>query len=116
MDYNWTTKESRMYWRGSTTGGFSRDGGWRRQHRQRIVRKINAADNAAIMVDQSGGSGMDWAVKTVSRKDYAGIFDVHLSHVGQCDPGDCTAQEEFFELAEPAEQQEAWKAKFLLDI
>ncbi|KAI9796923.1 MAG: capsule-associated protein CAP1, partial [Piccolia ochrophora] len=33
-DVDWEKKESKLYWRGSTTGGFSRDGGWRRQHRQ----------------------------------------------------------------------------------
>ena len=36
--------------------------------------------------------------------------------MGQCDPGDCQAQEEFFELREHAEQQDAWAYRYLLDI
>lgn len=48
-DPAWGEKLDRLYWRGSTTGGFSRDGGWRRQHRQRFVQKINAPDQAKIL-------------------------------------------------------------------
>ncbi|KAK4938441.1 hypothetical protein LTR28_009598, partial [Elasticomyces elasticus] len=35
-DMDWEAKENKLWWRGSTTGGFSRDGGWRRQHRQQL--------------------------------------------------------------------------------
>jgi hypothetical protein len=38
-DTNWENKTNALYWRGSTTGGFSRNGGWRRQHRQHIVQR-----------------------------------------------------------------------------
>ena len=38
-----------ILWRGSTTGGFSRNGGWRHQHRQLMVKKLNALDNAKIL-------------------------------------------------------------------
>ena len=43
-------------------------------------------------------------------------FDVHFSHIGQCDPGDCDAQKEFFELKDAEDQQAAWKYKYLLDM
>jgi hypothetical protein len=49
-DPAWEAKADRLYWRGSTTGGFSRNGGWRRQHRQRFVQKINAPDTAKILL------------------------------------------------------------------
>ncbi|CZT07598.1 hypothetical protein WAI453_005102 [Rhynchosporium graminicola] len=116
-DMDWAKKEGKLYWRGSTTGGFSRDGGWRRQHRQHLVKKINAGDQAKIL-SNSGGEGEpeDWKVKQISRSDFKDIFDVHFSHVGQCDPGDCKAQEQFFELKTPADQKEAWKYKYLLDM
>ena len=48
-DYSWEKKKNKLYWRGSTTGGFSRDGGWRRQHRQIFVEKINALDDTKVM-------------------------------------------------------------------
>lgn len=117
-DSKWEKKEDKMYWRGSTTGGFSRDGGWRRQHRQRFVQKINALGSARVHAKQvaADGTTAEWKVKDVSRPDYKDIFDVKFSHVGQCDPGDCDAQREFFDVVEPAGQQDAWAYKYLLDI
>ncbi|GAB7351202.1 hypothetical protein MBLNU459_g1642t1 [Dothideomycetes sp. NU459] len=114
-DLDWTVKENKLWWVGSTTGGFSRDGGWRRQHRQQLVRKLNALDTAKIMANKDA-SAPDWQVKSVQRQDYKDIIDVHFSHVGQCDPGDCDAQREFFTIVPPADQQSAWSYKYLLDM
>jgi hypothetical protein len=115
-DTPWAEKEDKMYWRGSTTGGFSRDGGWRRQHRQKIVKLLNGGDQAKILINRGEEPKEDWQVKEVPRSDYKEIFDVFFSHVGQCDPGDCDAQNEFFEIKESREQQDAWAYKYLLDI
>jgi hypothetical protein len=117
LDMEWRGKEDKIWWRGSTTGGFSRDGGWRRQHRQRIVQKVNGAEKAKILVNRGeGDQEEDWQVKEVPRSDYKEIFDIFFSHVGQCDDTDCAAQREFFDIKETAAQQDAWKYKYLLDI
>ena len=115
-DYKWTDKKNKLWWRGSTTGGFSRDGGWRRQHRQQVVRSVNALDKTHILENVTNGDETKWNLKEVSRPDYKSLFDVHFSHIGQCDPGDCDAQREFFEIAKTAAQDDAWKYKYLLDI
>ena len=115
-DMEWAKKESKLYWRGSTTGGFSRDGGWRRQHRQHFVQKINSATQAKIMTNKGGDESPKWEVKEAPRGDFRNLIDVHFSHVGQCDPGDCEAQIEFFDVVDRVEQQDAWKYKYLLDI
>ncbi|PHH91079.1 hypothetical protein CDD83_1707 [Cordyceps sp. RAO-2017] len=118
-DRPWEQKQDKLYWRGSTTGGFSRRGGWRRQHRQHLVQKINAGDQALIMVHGDGGGdggGPRWAAKEVPRGDYRDLIDVYFSHVGQCDPGDCEAQAQFFDIKDRAEQQDAWAYKYLLDM
>lgn len=120
-DYDWKAKISKLYWRGSTTGGFSRDGGWRRQHRQQMVRQLNALDDARILRDVHKDSGLPsvephWEVKSVPRTDFQDSMDVHFSHIGQCDPGDCDAQREFFTLAAEEDQQNAWKFRYLLDM
>lgn len=122
-DMDWQAKISKLWWVGSTTGGFSRDGGWRRQHRQLLVHKLNAIDTAKILHDKNLHAGADgtsnapnWVVKEVPRQDYKDSIDVHFSHIGQCDPGDCDAQREFFTTVPGVEQQEAWKYKFLLDL
>ncbi|KAF3491652.1 uncharacterized protein GIQ15_01169 [Arthroderma uncinatum] len=112
-DMDWSLKEDQMYWRGSTTGGFSRAGGWRRQHRQLFVRNINGLSPTKIL-EKTGDN--KWAQKQVSRSGLRSLFNVKFSHVGQCDPEDCEAQKEFFNIVEPAKQQDAWKYKYLVDI
>ncbi|PTB67302.1 glycosyltransferase family 90 protein [Trichoderma citrinoviride] len=120
-DMPWDDKESKLYWRGSTTGGYSRNGGWRRHHRQRFVQKINSKEQAKIMA-KSGGitnapeSPSKWEPKEVPRGDYQKLIDVHFSHVGQCDPGDCEAQREFFDVVDLVDQQDAWGYKYLVDM
>lgn len=117
QDINWEKKTEKLYWRGSTTGGFSRDGNWRRQHRQLFVEKINALDTTKVMENVSRtASSAEWRLKEVPRTDYKHLFDVHFSHVGQCDPGDCDAQREFFEIVKQAKQHDAWQYKYLLDM
>lgn len=123
-DRPWARKADRLYWRGSTTGGFSRGGGWKRQHRQKLVRKINdGKSRALIMVDQgsdsestSKSSSPHWKAQQVNRRDYASLIDVSFSHVGQCDPPDCDAQKHFFQVRDRVDQHDAWAYKFLLDM
>lgn len=116
-DTSWENKTNALYWRGSTTGGFSRKGGWRRQHRQRLVRRLNALDKANISVPIAGGDASPaHHLQEVPRPLYKSLIDVKFSHIGQCDPGDCDAQKEFFTLAEHAEPEVAWSYKHLLDM
>ncbi|KAK5132395.1 hypothetical protein LTR08_009125 [Meristemomyces frigidus] len=118
-DMDWKAKINSLWWRGSTTGGFSRDGGWRRQHRQQLVKKLNALDDAKILTNAHKDDREaipEWNMKEAPRQDYKQAIDIHFSHIGQCDPGDCDAQREFFNVAPPANQQDAWKYRYLLDI
>lgn len=115
-DMDWTSKNSSLWWRGSTTGGFSRQGGWRRQHRQQFVRKLNGLDTAKVYSNTPSDGNPHWTTKAVPRPDYQELMDIHFSHVGQCDPGDCDAQREFFDIANMTDQQDAWSYRFLLDM
>lgn len=118
-DMDWKAKINSLWWRGSTTGGFSRLGGWRRQHRQQLVKKLNALDTAKILTNANkddAEAAPDWRLKAAPRQDYSQAIDVHFSHVGQCDPGDCDAQREYFSIAPPADQQDAWTYRYLLDM
>ncbi|KAL7798493.1 glycosyltransferase family 90 protein [Trichoderma ceciliae] len=115
-DMSWDDKQSKLYWRGSTTGGFSRNGGWRRHHRQHFVQKINSKEQAKVMVNRGGVQSAKWEAEEVPRGDYQDLIDVHFSHIGQCDPGDCDAQKEFFDVVDPVDQQDAWRYKYLVDI
>lgn len=116
-DHNWSRKNNSLYWRGTTTGGFSRDGGWRRQHRQQFVQKVNALDKA-LRLEHNGKPEPEgaWVQKEISPQDMKERFDIHFTGIGQCDPGDCDAQREYFELAEPVDMSAAYQYKYLLDM
>ena len=115
-DVPWEEKAANMYWRGSTTGGFSRDGGWRRQHRQRFLTKIQPHGKARILdYDNSTNPGL-WKEKEVSMQEVSHYFDVKFTHIGQCDPGDCDAQREYFGTVEPVNMFDAFSSRYLLDI
>lgn len=115
-DPPWADKQDRLYWRGSTTGGFSRDGNWKRHHRQRLVRKINHGARAKIVVNRGRVDRPEWAVSEVNRSDFEHLADVRFSHVGQCDPRDCQSQIKFFGVKDMVDMQDAWGYKFLLDM
>lgn len=112
-DNRWDRKKDQMYWRGSTTGGFSRAGGWRRQHRQLFMQHINGMGSTKVLSNKGDDS---WTPNEVNRRDYSGLFNIKFSHIGQCDPDDCHAQHEFFDVVDPAGQQDAWAYKYLVDI
>ncbi|KAL4779680.1 hypothetical protein BJX76DRAFT_351597 [Aspergillus varians] len=112
-DYSWEEKIDKLYWRGSTTGGFSKGGGWRRHHRQLMVGNINALSGTKVLAKSDG---RQWEPKEVDRSKYHDLFDIQFTSVGQCDPNDCAAQREFFNIAEPVDQQQAWAYKYLVDI
>ncbi|CAG8092272.1 unnamed protein product [Penicillium salamii] len=111
-DYEWDAKTNRMYWRGSTTGGFSRAGGWRRQHRQQFVDNVNALGTSKILSHQESS----WVSQDVMRANYKDMFDVKFTLIGQCDPDDCNAQTEYFGVFKQTGQQDAWAHKYLVDI
>jgi hypothetical protein len=115
-DTPWENKTNSLYWRGSTTGGYSRDGGWRRQHRQHIVQVLNAPDQAKILVNKGDETTPEYQLASVPRSTFKEAMDVHFSHVGQCDDPDCEAQKQFFDIAEPRDGQDAWYYKHLLDM
>lgn len=116
-DVPWAKKEYVLYWRGATTGGYSRFGNWRRQHRQRFVAKANSNDKTTILAKKGDGGGAEWTEKSVGLAEYKSIFDARFTEIGQCDAGDCTAQKQAFSvLPAKAAPAEAWRYKYLLDM
>ncbi|RAH83527.1 lipopolysaccharide-modifying enzyme [Aspergillus japonicus CBS 114.51] len=113
QDVNWDAKLDKMYWRGSTTGGYSRAGGWRRQHRQLFVRNVIARDTAEVLAKQEDGK---WSSTEIDRSSLDDLFDIQFTYIGQCDAEDCAAQKEYFGVAEPVDQQDAWAYRHLVDI
>lgn len=120
LDMPWEKKQTSLWWRGSTTGGFSRYGGWRNQHRQQFISKITSTTEGKILVPQSDSDiakASSWKVQAVDRQNYTELIDIHFTGVGlQCDPGDCDEQREYFGIAKSVNSQDAWKYRHLLDM
>jgi hypothetical protein len=57
-----------------------------------------------------------WREKEISAADVAHYFDVKFTYIGQCDPGDCDAQREYFGTVEPVNMFDALGSRYLLDI
>ncbi len=77
---------------------------------------MNANDSTMVLEQpQRDGTG-NWTTKEIPRSSVHELFDVHFSRVDQCDDPDCDAQKKFFTIAPLAEQQDAWRWKYLLDI
>lgn len=120
LDPPWENKRESLYWRGSTTGGWSEDGGWRRHHRQRVVQLLNSAGQASVLEQSSTNANSTadplWLPHTIKRSSLAHLINVSFTGVGQCAENDCHAQREFFDLAPHAPLHAAWNHRHLLDI
>lgn len=117
-DRTWDKKIQKLWWLGSTTGGYSRNGGWRRQHRQHLLGRINAKDDGLIMqrAQSAEGSDASWQAQNVSRLGYSDLMNAHFSLVSQCDQPDCDEQTAFFDIVPPQVMHSAWNYTYLLDI
>lgn len=131
---SWEEKNNSLWWRGSTTGGYSKNGAWRHHHRQRLVRAINAPERVKILLPQGtlfdslshsasashdthlNDTSLPLQATTVPHAAVAPLFDVAFSGVGQCSPADCHAQEEFFNIAPHVPMAEGWRYRHLLDM
>jgi hypothetical protein len=78
-----------------------------------FVKNINSASDATVFTQMDDGR---WITSNVPRQDVKSLFNVTFTYVGQCDPGDCHAQEEYFDISPSVDQQDAWAYKYLLDI
>lgn len=114
-DVPWSEKRDRLYWRGSTTGGFGSDGNWIGHHRQRFLNMLNLNDSAMIL-SQRGDNKPRWEVETVRRGDYRELVDVAFTRIVQCDEADCESQKIYFGIKNPVSQQDGWSNKFVLDM
>ncbi len=117
-DKPWEEKTSAVYWRGATTGGYSRFGGWRRMHRQRFVSKVKSQNTIKVLGKKEGDDREDveWVVSAENMKKFNSMFDVGFVEIGQADRGDVSAMKQVFHLTTKLGQGVALGWKYLLDM
>ncbi|KAI8925089.1 glycosyl transferase family 90-domain-containing protein [Entophlyctis helioformis] len=86
---SWTERQSKLYWRGSTTGGHATNGNWREFHRHRLI---------------------------MMTKDQPALFDVAFTKITQCDPKDCKDIAKEIPISPPSPFTDVYKYKYVLDI
>ncbi|MCJ1310650.1 capsule-associated protein CAP1 [Agyrium rufum] len=120
----WEDKEAKMYWRGSTSSGWSETGNWPHQLRQRVVAARTMSDDPVTVFhrdDEAEGESVNseprpWIEQYLYRADSSVQYDVQFTEIKNCSPPDCEAELDFFNVTEPVPQSDAWKAKYLLDM
>ena len=92
-DREWVEKSSKVYWRGSTTGGHGSDHSWKTLHRQALIRKLT---------------------RLFQRKTKD--LNVAFTAVIQCDESACIAQNSTLPTDERQPMEKGWQYKLLLDM
>ena len=124
---SWEEKSPKLYWRGSTSSGWSGKGEWRHHLRQDVITRLHEHSHVTVLqkreaLPSSHNSTTTtrpsflWNTRKDSGKEFRSRVDAHFTEIKQCSPEDCEAQASFFEVKEPSPQAEAWQFRYLLDM
>lgn len=121
----WEQRSNELYWRGSTTGGYSEKGCWKQHHRQRFLDLISGNRSSTVQtyhkhtVSSSFGAlrAPEYTLRSSPFSDFSHLFNVSFSMITQCSPADCSAQASHFPLSLPTElSATSITHKYLLDL
>ncbi|KAL6903260.1 glycosyltransferase family 90 protein [Trichoderma evansii] len=112
-DIPWDKKVNKLYWAGSTTGGFATDDNWRSYHRQRF---ISLGQNLGFR-QHSYLQKKDGYIKRIKSSILdRRLFDVYFTRIFQCTWKQCKSQRNFFSPKSWAPKDEALRSKLVFDI
>lgn len=113
----WSQKDPKLYWRGTTNGGFSQGGSWKTFLRQEILAKLMRPGTVHLLERKAGVvEPRPWTPIEASGLIIEDRYDAKFTEIKQCDITDCDEMRDFFGLNPPAPQEEAWKYRYLLDM
>ena len=110
---SWSEKKNRLYWMGSTTGGFARGSMWQTFHRQRFVELAqNLSPRGYTYLVEAKG-----IVRRVTSTILdSGLFDVAFTKIFQCDPKSCRDQRQHFRVKGWAPKDAMLRSKLVFDL
>lgn len=112
-DIPWDKKANKLYWAGSTTGGFATDDNWRSYHRQRFISLgQNLGYRQHSYLQKRDGYIKRIKSSILDRK----LFDVSFTRIFQCTWKQCKSQRNFFTPKSWAHKDEALRSKLVFDI
>lgn len=109
----WDEKANKLYWAGSTTGGFATDDNWRSYHRQRFISLgQNLGYRQHSYLQKRGGYIQRIKSSILDRR----LFDVSFTRIFQCTWKQCKRQRNFFSPKSWAHKDAALRSKLVFDI
>jgi hypothetical protein len=112
-DIPWDEKANKLYWAGSTTGGFATDDNWRSYHRQRFITLgQNLGYGQHSYLQRRGGYIQRIKSSILDRR----LFDVSFTRIFQCTWKQCKSQRNFFSPKSWAHKDAALRSKLVFDI
>lgn len=113
QDVPWSQKKNKLYWAGSTTGGYAMDDQWQIYQRQRFV---TLAQNLGQQ-QHSYLRKKDGLISRVkSRFLNSRLFDVAFTRIFQCDSKYCRDQSTYFNVKSWADKDAAFGSKLVFDL
>ncbi|KAK3935745.1 hypothetical protein QBC46DRAFT_396770 [Diplogelasinospora grovesii] len=113
-DVGWDKKKNKLYWAGSTTGGFVSDRSWTSFHRQRFVSLAQNLEPKQHTYLQESNKGVVEQKKTSFWNGR--LFDVAFTRIFQCARKNCHDQRQHFRTRNWADKDEAMKYKLAFDL
>lgn len=112
-DIEWGRKRNKLYWAGSTTGGYASDETqWQHLHRQRFIARTQSIHNSDSVRGQQ--SGMFTNIKSFFNKP--NLFDVAFTSISQCAAAQCASQAAFFSTKTMAHKDHAFQSTLAFDL
>ncbi|KAE8453442.1 hypothetical protein EG329_010303 [Mollisiaceae sp. DMI_Dod_QoI] len=113
QDTEWDDKQNKLYWAGSTTGGFALDNLWQRYHRQRFVKLAQNLERQQhyYLRERDGVIGLKKSSFLNSR-----LFDVSFTRIFQCETRSCRDQSAYFNVRPWMNKDRALRSRLVFDI
>jgi hypothetical protein len=120
-DMPFSEKENTLFWRGTTSEGFSLGGIWQGMQRQRFVHLVNTPpDTTAVnLLLPNMGSGMGYMQQSIPLSNISSMTNISVAFVGnatRCYGYDCDLQNKELRFSFPRDFQEHWRFKYLFDL
>ncbi|OQD93313.1 hypothetical protein PENSOL_c033G07923 [Penicillium solitum] len=120
-DIPWESRKGQIYWRGTTSGGYSHNGSWHSLQRQRVVASLERKSDHDILERKaestcSIGGEEGWKVRKANQTELSEYFNAHFVDITGCEGQDCYDERRFFDVLDREDENEAWKYRYLLDM
>lgn len=113
-DIDWEKKQNKLYWAGSTTGGFAVNEDWRQFQRQRFVGLAQNLERRrhSYLYQNRDGSVSAWNSTFLNSR----LYDVAISRLNQCEVKYCRDEMRYFDIHSWADKDRALQSRLVFDL